>query len=235
MLFLQLKKSYLNLIFYHTPVRSSSCKDTDIKPMLMNLKEGGYSVVNRVEDLTTVDESLVEKKWTIMLEPQAWQEEEVWHRTCAIGWMEQKLSLDNESEYGDAIFRVQDQEVTTYRLQTLYENIDVVAKDGLRPGAISRAGPRRLEEAAAIRCGRGKRRIATATTTWAARADERGGNSGMWRSNAGATVGGYCQSGTLRRRAGGWSPEDTVESTAMWRRRGVVGVACDVAKGQRQW
>ncbi|RWW67001.1 hypothetical protein BHE74_00025583 [Ensete ventricosum] len=191
MLFLQLKKSYLNLIFYHTPVRSSSCKDTDIKPMLMNLKEGGCSVVNRVEDLTTVDESLVEKKWTIMLEPQ--------------------------------------------RLQTLYENIDVVAKDGLRPGAISRAGPRRLEEAAAIRCGRGKRRIATATTTWAARADERGGNSGMWRSNAGATVGGYCQSGTLRRRAGGWSPEDTVESTAMWRRRGVVGVACDVAKGQRQW
>ncbi|RZS14801.1 hypothetical protein BHM03_00046543 [Ensete ventricosum] len=116
--------------------------------------------------------------------------------------------MDNESEYGDAIFRVQDQEVTTY----------VATRRGR-----------------GIRCGRGKRRIATATTTWAARADERGGSSGMWRSNAGATVGGCCQSGTLRRRAGGWSPEDSVESAAMWRRRGVVGVACNVAKGQCRW
>ncbi|RWV97429.1 hypothetical protein BHE74_00026433 [Ensete ventricosum] len=63
--------------------------------MQMNLKEGDCYVINYGENLTVVDfddnVSLAEKM-------QAWQEEEVRHGASIAEWMEQKLSLDNESE-----------------------------------------------------------------------------------------------------------------------------------------
>ncbi|RWV82378.1 hypothetical protein GW17_00056124 [Ensete ventricosum] len=40
-----------------------------------------------------------------------------------------------------------------------------------------------------------------------------------------AAADGCCQSGTLQRRVGGWSPEDSTESAATQRRRGASGVA----------
>ncbi|RWW50037.1 hypothetical protein BHE74_00043734 [Ensete ventricosum] len=55
------------------PQNRAPIKDVDLEPMSINLKEGGYSVINRGEDLTTVDfgsdVSLAEKEQTNLLEP----------------------------------------------------------------------------------------------------------------------------------------------------------------------
>ncbi|RRT37873.1 hypothetical protein B296_00058076 [Ensete ventricosum] len=57
------------------PQNRAPIKDADLEPMSMNLKEGGYSIVNRGEDLTTVDfdsdVSLAEKEQTNLLEPSS--------------------------------------------------------------------------------------------------------------------------------------------------------------------
>ncbi|RWV93655.1 hypothetical protein BHE74_00015478 [Ensete ventricosum] len=91
--------------------------EPNLEPMSMNLKEGYRYVVNRGEGLTAVDfdsDVILVEEWTITLELQvrqkeaavlstmACQEEEVWQGAGAAEWMEQKLSLDNESEYGGA-------------------------------------------------------------------------------------------------------------------------------------
>ncbi|RRT44818.1 hypothetical protein B296_00026206 [Ensete ventricosum] len=55
-------------------------------------------------------------------------------------------------------------------------------------GCVARAPHRR--RVATIKCGRGKRKTTATTATWATGANKSGNSSGMWRSNAGATVGG---------------------------------------------
>ncbi|RZR93268.1 hypothetical protein BHM03_00021731 [Ensete ventricosum] len=118
-------------------------KDTNLKPILMYMKEGDRYVINRGEGLTAVDfdgdVSLAEKLVrhgvgvTELVEQKLLR-----HETGATEWMKQKLSLSRRSR---------------------------------------------------------------------------------------GIVSGCYQSGTLRHRARGWSPKDSMESVVTWRRRGAGGVA----------
>ncbi|RWW76451.1 hypothetical protein BHE74_00015453 [Ensete ventricosum] len=77
------------------PQDQAPVKDADFESMPMNLKEGDRYVVNHGEDLTAVD---FDGYVSLAKKMQAWQEEEIRHRAGATEWMEQKVSLDNESE-----------------------------------------------------------------------------------------------------------------------------------------